>query len=74
MSTICKINPLIRQQRRHRANLLRNPPQPRMRTPKRILEMRVILVELSLIQQASHLTGATKQMLFERGAQQMSRL
>ena len=65
MSTITKLYPQVRRDRTARANLLRNPP--RHANPR-------ILAELSLIAKSSKLTGATKQVLFERGVHQIRRL
>lgn len=70
MSTICKIDPGVRQRRTLRANLLRNPPKFR---ESAVMAGR-ILAELHIIHDAPHLTGATKHMLFVRGAKQLSEL
>ncbi len=66
MSTICKLDPEVRRARTMRANLLR------MRATNS-WQIR-ILTELKLIHDHSGLTGATKQMLFVRGAAQLARL
>lgn len=63
MSTISKLNPEVRRQRAMRRNLLRNPPHK---------AHPAIMAELALIHASPRLTGAVKQMLFERGAKQLS--
>ena len=61
MSTVTKLDPMHRQRRAMRRNLLRNyRGHP------------VIMAELAIIHRASHLTGDTKQRLFERGCAQMA--
>jgi hypothetical protein len=67
MSTVCKLDPLVRQRRTARANLLRHPPLAR--TAAAI----AILAELSLIRLNPRLTGATKHELFTRGAEQLAK-
>jgi hypothetical protein len=62
MSTICKLDPEVRRQRAMRRNLLRNPPKG---------AHPVVLAELAVIAQAPHLSGATKDLLFRRGAAQL---
>jgi len=57
--------PEARRQRAMRRNLLRNPP--RGANP-------IIMAELAVIAGASHLSGETKQALFERGAKQIQEL
>lgn len=63
MSTICKIDPMVRQRRAYRAALLRMRP--------RTAEALVVLFELRKIQKNPRLTGAKKHELFVRGAQQI---
>lgn len=63
MSTISKLNSEVRRQRAMRRNLLRNPP--RKAHP-------AVMAELALIHAHSGITGAVKQMLFERGAAQLA--
>lgn len=63
MSTISKLDSIVRQRRAARRNLLRNPPYKA--DPK-------IMAELSLISRSSHLTGETKHELFTRGAAQLA--
>jgi hypothetical protein len=67
MSTVCKLDPLVRQRRTARANLLRNPPKVRS------AEAVAVFTELSLIRISSRLDGATKHRLFERGAAQLAK-
>lgn len=67
MSTICKLNPLIRQRRAARRNLLRNPP-----LMKNIALRIAIMAEITLIAKSSRLTGTLKHKLFARGAAQMA--
>lgn len=75
MSTVCKIDPMTRERRAQRRNLLRNPPRPRKgMTHSDQLLYGAILAELSIIKGSSRLTGDTKHWLFERGAKQLSEL
>ena len=66
MSTICKIDPMVRQRRAYRAALLKMRPRNQ--------KAAIILAELALIHNASRMTGTTKQALFVRGAQQIHSL
>jgi hypothetical protein len=68
VSTITKIDPLHRQRRAARRNMLRNPP------PLRSAEAIAIMSELSLIAKASRLHGNVKHALFHRGARQLQSL
>jgi len=65
MSTICKLDPTVRQRRAMRRNLLRNPPHKAR--PE-------VMAELALIHDNPRLTGAKKHELFMRGAKQLSEL
>jgi hypothetical protein len=67
MSTVCKLDPLVRQRRTARANLLRHPPMARTATAI------AILAELSLIRANPRLPGAIKHELFTRGAEQLAK-
>jgi hypothetical protein len=67
MSTICKLDPMVRVRRHARAGLLRNPP----RAHRDHALHGAILAELRLIQLSSRLTGAAKHALFHRGANQL---
>lgn len=67
MSTVCKLDPRVRQRRTARANLLRNPP------PLRTAEAIAVFSELRLIHDSPCLAGSTKHVLFERGATQLSK-
>ena len=64
MSTVCKLDPIVRQRRAMRRNLLRTRAKSHIEV--------VILAELALIAANPRLTGETKQTLFERGARQMA--
>jgi hypothetical protein len=66
MSTACKLDPLVRQRRTARANLLRH-------TKARTAEAIAVLAELSLIRLNPRLTGAIKHELFTRGAEQLTK-
>jgi hypothetical protein len=68
MSTRCKLDPMVRIQRRRRAQLLRNP-QPRL-SDKGV----AVMTELALIAASSRLHGNTKHALFLRGAHQLAAL
>lgn len=63
MSTICKLDPMVRSRRRARANLLREKPHN--------IKCATVMAELALIHDASRLNGATKHVLFVRGAHQL---
>lgn len=62
-----------REQRRHRAALLRNPPRPPTEHAKRA-EYIAILTELALIHDSPRISGAQKHKLFERGVAQLVKL
>jgi len=65
MSTSSKLDPLAKQRHAARVALLRNF-RPRNFGDK------IIMAELALIHNSSHLSGETKHRLFERGANQLS--
>lgn len=69
MSTISKLNPEVRRARAMRRNLLRNP----LRVKDQAAFI-AIMAELQLVKLSPRLTGAAKQALFERGAQQLAQL
>lgn len=73
MSTICKLEPMIRVNRRARAQLLRYPPKPPKDSTAMSKFLR-ILAELRIIQQHPALTGGEKQGLFESGAHKLAKL
>jgi hypothetical protein len=66
MSTVCKLDPLVRQRRTARANLLRH-------AKARTAEAIAVLAELSLIRLNPRLIGAVKHELFTRGAEQLTK-
>jgi hypothetical protein len=55
-----------------RANLLRNPPKFKSRAAA--FAAGIIMAELALIHKSSRMTGETKESLFCRGANQLSKL
>lgn len=69
MSTVCKLDVMVRVRRRKRAALLRYPPYKQDR-----FGAAVILAELALIHNNSRLTGSQKHELFTRGAKQLVEL
>jgi hypothetical protein len=69
MSTVCKLDPIVRQRRTYRANLLRNPPHAMNR-----FAAGAILAELALIHDNPHLSGDKKHQLFVRGVKQLTEL
>lgn len=64
MSTVCKLDPAVRQQRTARANLLRNPPRV-------ALEGTEILERLAQVARRSDLTGAEKHQRFTAGSERL---
>ncbi len=70
MSTICKIDPMVRRRRAYRATAVRHPPPFSGIKGGRELYGK-ILGELALIHHSSRLTGATKDELFRRGFHQL---
>lgn len=63
MSTICKINPMIRLRRRMRQRLLRNLP-PRPNNAEGIAVYMALTSELFNIRNRSNMTGTIKDRLF----------
>lgn len=66
MSTVCKLDPMVRQRRRARANLLREKP--------RNIKAAAVMAELALIHDNPRLNGIAKHALFARGAHQLEAL
>ena len=75
MSTICKLDRMVRHRRTQRANLLRNPPRlPRGASSTAHAEFGAIMAEMFMISRSPRLNGDTKHNLFVRGASQISQL
>ncbi|MGO9722578.1 MAG: hypothetical protein ACLPOA_18825 [Methylocella sp.] len=69
MSTICKLNPMVREQRRRRADLLRQGWRDR-RTPQET----IVLNKLETVRRAPYLTGEQKHLIFHYGAKTLAAL
>lgn len=64
MSTICKLDPQVRQRRHARANLLRNPPTAPKRGTVANAAYYAVLDFLARARKASWLTGTQKHDIF----------
>lgn len=72
MSLACKLDPMVRRRRAHRAAIVRNPPKFSNVKIEGARELYAkVFAELALIKLSPRLDGDTKDQLFRRGLHQL---